>query len=414
VNAAGARMILGCVQRAARQAGGLTDGELLGRYLARRDGGAFEALVRRHGPMVLAVCRRILRHAQDAEDAFQAAFVVLARKAASIRDGRALAAWLYHVAYHAAVDARAARLRRQSRERQVEDMPHPAVTPEDSNAELLALLDRELARLPETYRLPVVLCELEGRSRKDAARQLGLAEGTLSSRLAHARKTLARRMAAHGAALTAAALAGLLVEGARAACVPGALVVSTGRAAHGVVPAGVAALVQGVIKAMLLTKLKSVGWGLLLAASLAAGAVALTYRPATAQPAPDPRPPAGRAPSDAAPARAAGLDRDDLEALRLEVEALRLELKAAKERIKALEDRAHGPAGRPGEDSNNPGNLAPRDTEHVRPGGLDNAAPDRAINVEAEPLIKDGADRVVRDKEDPAADLEEVVKKLAR
>src|SRR5262249_36201997 len=152
--------------------------------------------------------------------------------------------------------ARAARLRLRSHERQAEDMPHPFITPEEGRADLLQLLDRELARLPEAYRLPVVLCELEGRSRKEAARQLGLPEGTLSSRLATARKTRARRMAAQGAALSAAALAALLAGSARAAAVPGALVVSTVGAAGGAaVAAGVAALAQGVMKAMLLTKL---------------------------------------------------------------------------------------------------------------------------------------------------------------
>ena len=121
-------------------------------------------------------------------------------------------------------------------------MPHPVAPPQDDRRELLELLDREVARLPEKYRLPVVLCELEGRSRKEAARELGLPEGTLSSRLAAARKTLAGRLSRYGPAVTAATLTGLLAAGARAACVPGALAVSTIRAAGGVVPAGVAAL----------------------------------------------------------------------------------------------------------------------------------------------------------------------------
>jgi len=332
VSAARTRTIIGYLRRAAGADAGPGDGQLLGRYIASRDGGAFEALVRRHGPMVLGVCRRVLGHAQDAEDAFQAAFLVLARKAASVAKRESVGAWLHGVAYRAALQARSARGRRRAREQQVEEMPHPLVMPDDDQSDLLGLLDRELARLPERHRLPLVLCELEGRSRKEAARQLGLAEGTLSSRLARGRKMLARRMAAHGAAVTAASLAALLAGSAQAASVPGALVGSTIRAAGGVVPAGVAALAKGVMKAMVLTKLKAAAWGLLLAATLAAGAVALTYRPAAAQT--GPATPADR------PRAAGTVDRDELEALRLEVEALRLDLKAAKERVKTLEDEA--------------------------------------------------------------------------
>jgi RNA polymerase sigma factor (sigma-70 family) len=333
---------------------GLTDGELLGRFVARRDQDAFAALVRRHGPMVLGVCRRVLRHAQDAEDAFQAAFVVLARKAASLRDREAAGNWLYGVAHRAALEARTRRARREAKEQQVEVMPHPSVLPDEGAGELPALLDRELARLPEKYRLPVVLCELEGRGRREVARQLGLPEGTLSSRLAAARKMLAKRLAACGAAATGAALTGWLAEGAGAACVPAPLVVSTVRAAGGAVPAGVAALTQGVIKAMLVSKLKGAAWALLIAASLGAGAVALSYRTAAAQPAPAAdQPRAGEPPArPPAPAKAAAGEKDELEALRLELEALRADLKALRERVKALE--AEGRTGKGRDDPNLP------------------------------------------------------------
>ncbi|HVS34983.1 MAG TPA: sigma-70 family RNA polymerase sigma factor [Gemmataceae bacterium] len=326
-----ARMILGRLRQMLPPDGGATDGLLLGRYASRRDDDAFAVLVRRHGPMVLSVCRRVLHHAQDAEDAFQATFLVLARKAGSVGGREAVAGWLYRVAYRAALAARAHRGRREARERQVEAMPHPIAPPEDDQRELLEMLDRELARLPEKYRLPVVLCELEGRSRKDAAKQLGLPEGTLSSRLAAARKTLAARLSRGGAAPSAGALGMLFAQGARAASVPGRLLLSTVRVAGGVVPAGVAALTEGVMKSMLLTKLKATAWGLLLAASLSVGAIALTYRPAAAQPAPKP---------DAPRAANSLPDRDDLESLRLEVEALRLDLKATKERVKVLEEAA--------------------------------------------------------------------------
>ena len=357
-----ARMIIGCLRQAALPDAGLTDGQLLGRYVSRRDDPTFEALVRRHGPMVLAVCRRVLRHAQDAEDAFQATFLILARKAASVSKRESVGAWLHGVAYRAALQARTSVLRRKVKEQQIEDMPHPIVMPQEDRNELLGLLDQELARLPEKHRLPLVLCELEGRSRREAARQLGLAEGTLSSRLARGRTMLARRMAAHGAAVTAAALVGLLAGGARAACVPGPLVVSTVRAAGGAVPAGVAALATGVMKAMLLTKLKCAAGVLLVVVAVGVGAAAWTCR-AAAQPAPAPRLQGDHdRPAQAGPA---GLDRDDLEALRLEVEALRLELRATKERVKALEDEAQAQKKRA--EGDGPGVSPPGGP--MRPGG---------------------------------------------
>src|SRR4051794_21714745 len=158
--------------------GGMTDAQLLECFLTARDEAAFAALVRRHGPMVLGVCRRVLRHDHDAEDAFQAAFLVLARRAATIRQRELLGNWLYGVAYRAALEVRA---RRRPRERQVSDMPEPRVADgADVGAELRPVLDEELNRLPEKFRVAVVLCDLEGRTRREAARQLGIPEGTLS------------------------------------------------------------------------------------------------------------------------------------------------------------------------------------------------------------------------------------------
>ena len=188
-------------------------------------------------------------------------------------------------------------------------MPHPLVTAEEDHSELLAALDRELVHLPEKYRLPVVLCELEGRSRKEAARQLGCPEGTLSSRLGRARKMLARQMAGCGAVVTGALLTALFASEAGAACVPGPLVITTVRAAGGVVSAGVVALAEGVLKAMLLTKIKSAALALLLAASVSAGAVTFTYRAMAAeqqQTKPDAPPTAhGRQPGQGRPGGAA-------------------------------------------------------------------------------------------------------------
>src|SRR5262249_28965255 len=150
---------------------GQTDGQLLSRFINARDETAFEALVRRHGPMVLGVCRRLLGHAHDAEDAFQATFLVLARKAACVMPREAAGNWLYGVAYHTALKAHSAAARRRAKERQVNVMPEPPIAQEDLWQELLPLLDRELSRLPDKYRLPTVLCDLEGRSRREVALQ---------------------------------------------------------------------------------------------------------------------------------------------------------------------------------------------------------------------------------------------------
>ena len=167
-----------------------TDADLLGRLLATRDEQAFTLLVRRHGPMVFGVCRRVTGDHHLAEDAFQAVFVVLAAKAGSVRPRAALPAWLYGVAYRTALRARTMSDRRRRRETPVETLPEPAFETIDpvENSDVAAILDEEIARLPEPLRVAVVFCELEGRSRQEAAGHLGRPEGTLSSRLAKARK----------------------------------------------------------------------------------------------------------------------------------------------------------------------------------------------------------------------------------
>jgi RNA polymerase sigma factor (sigma-70 family) len=244
----------------------MTDGQLLECFVTCRDEAAFEALVRRHGPMVLGVCRRVLNLAQDAEDAFQATFLVLVRKANSIHQRELLGNWLYGVAYRTALEARAAATRRRMREKQVNSMPEPmARVDAEIWRQLRPLLDRELNRLPDKYRIPVVLCDLEGGTRRDVARRLGIPEGTLSGRLTTARRMLAKRLALHGFALAGGALTTALAPGAASACVPAPLVastvqaaaaVATGQVAGGVVSAPVAALVKGVMKAMLVKSLK--------------------------------------------------------------------------------------------------------------------------------------------------------------
>jgi RNA polymerase sigma factor (sigma-70 family) len=242
---------------------GITDGQLLGCFVERRDEAAFAALVKRHGPMVWGVCRRLLPH-HDAEDAFQAAFLVLVRKAASVVPREMVANWLYGVAHQTALQARRTTARRGARERQVTPMPEPAVAEQDPWHDLRPLLDRELACLPDTYRAAIVLCDLGGKTRKEAARQLGCPEGTLAARLARGRAMLAKRLARNGLALSAGTLAAVLAQQVSAS-VPASVVsatvragslVAAGRAAA--VSAKVAALAEGVLKAMLLTRLKVV------------------------------------------------------------------------------------------------------------------------------------------------------------
>ncbi len=244
----------------------LADGQLLERFVDRRDAAALEVLVRRHGPMVWGVCRRVLQNHHDAEDAFQATFLVLARKAASVRPRAKVGSWLYGVAYQTALKARATRAKRKTRERQVENMPEPAVAESAAGRDLQAVLDHELSRLPEKYRAVIVLCDLEGRTAKEVAQQLGLPQGTVASRLARGRAMLAKRLVRPGVAVTGCSLAGVLSQEAASATVPNSVMISTikalavaaaGQAATtGLVSAKVAALSEGVVRGMLLTKLK--------------------------------------------------------------------------------------------------------------------------------------------------------------
>jgi RNA polymerase sigma factor (sigma-70 family) len=245
---------------------GMTDGQLLDCYLSQRDDAAFAALVRRQAPMVWGVCRRVLQNHHDAEDAFQATFLVLVRKAASIEPKEMVANWLYGVAYQTALKARSVAARRKQRERQVVEMPEPAVEEQEVWHDLQPLLDQELSNLPDKYRVPIVLCDLEGKTRKEAARQLDWPEGTVAGRLATARKMLARRLARRGVALSGGTLAAVLSHNAASACVPPAVVSSTiqaatmlaaGQAAAGLISVKVAALTTGVVKTMLLNPLKT-------------------------------------------------------------------------------------------------------------------------------------------------------------
>ena len=239
---------------------GPTDGQLLKLFVDHGDEDAFAALVRKHGPMVWGVCHRLL-HRQDAEDAFQATFLVLVRKAASVTPREMVANWLYGVAHRTALKARATVATRKRRERQVTEMPEPAVEESDLWSDLRPLIDQELSRLPDKYRAVIVLCELEGKTRKEAGRQLGIPEGTVASRLNRGRTMLAERLSRLGIPVSGIGLATVLSRGATAATVPPSLLRVSIRIAHilagggttasSLLSAQAVALSEGVINTMI-------------------------------------------------------------------------------------------------------------------------------------------------------------------
>ena len=213
---------------------GVSDGELLARYLTDGDDSAFAVLVRRHANMVLGTCRRILGNAADADDAFQAVFVVLIRRASSFTDRACVGNFLYGVAYHAALKAKSMAAKRRLREANAEPPPYSI-----HDSELLKILDEELAKVPEKYREPVVLCELEGIGRRETAARLNIAEGTISSRLATAHRMLEKRLKARG---FAGVMVGALLANQTASATP-ALVSAAVQTATLGPTAGVAPLV---------------------------------------------------------------------------------------------------------------------------------------------------------------------------
>ncbi|HEV3146038.1 MAG TPA: sigma-70 family RNA polymerase sigma factor [Gemmataceae bacterium] len=267
-----------------RDGAGVTDGQLLEDYVCRREDAALAGLVRRHGPMVWGVCRRVLRNHHDAEDAFQATFLVLVRKAASIVPREMVANWLYGVAQQTARKARATAAKRAEREMPMRDLPEPGVEERELWRDLQPLLDEELSRLPAKYRAPLVLCDLTGASRKEAARQLGVPEGTVAGRLARARVMLAKRLVRRGVLLSSGALALMLVEHAASASVPLSLVTSTIKAANlfaagqagaaSMVSVKAVALTNGVLKSMFATQLKTM-LATMLAVTVLGGSIGL-------------------------------------------------------------------------------------------------------------------------------------------
>jgi RNA polymerase sigma factor (sigma-70 family) len=255
---------------------GLTDAQLLGRFLSDRDEAAFEVLVWRHGPMVLGVCGRVLRAEADTEDAFQATFLTLLRKAGSISKRQSVGSWLHQVAFRVALAARAGTARRAARETAgVAELAAPAV-PEQPSADLRRVLDEEVGRLPEKYRTPFVLCHLEGRSNREAAEQLGCPVGTVAARLSRARRRLRVRLTRRGVTLSAGvvvatALPRRLVQAALASAGPYAAAAPVGTARA-------TALAEGAVRALAGTRWQGLACLVLLLALSGLGVGGLTGR----------------------------------------------------------------------------------------------------------------------------------------
>jgi RNA polymerase sigma factor (sigma-70 family) len=274
-----AHLILQHLRNLIRQRGGgsLTDGQLLERFLRERDEAAFEVLVWRHGPMVLALGQRVLHNPHDAEDVLQATFLTLVRKAGSIGKSEALSSWLYKVAYRIALHARGRAAKMMADGRSIEDVPAADETEDAVWRELRPLLDAAIERLPEKYRTAIVLCDLQGKTHREAAEQLGCSVGTVSTRVTRARQLLRKRLTHHGLAVTIGVLSAALAQ--RAAAMPAALTAATVRAAArlvseggaaGIVSASVAELIEGANQAMWMSRFK-----IMMLLALAAGAAAV-------------------------------------------------------------------------------------------------------------------------------------------
>lgn len=271
----------------------LGDADLLDRFLRHKDEAAFAALLERHGPMVLGVCRRLLQDVDAAEDAFQATFLIFLQKAKSLRDPASLGNWLYGVAYRVARRARTVAARWRASERQVPEMAATDSSSDTCWQELRPMLDEEIARLPPKYQAPVVLCYLEGKTYTEAAKVLGWAEGTVSGRLARAREKLRSRLALRGLALSGAVLPVLLTQngtevvpaGLAAAIQKGALAVVKGQTAAAAFSTQVAVLARGTLNALAIGKLKVVLVVIAAACTLGGGAAVVgswvaAHRPA--------------------------------------------------------------------------------------------------------------------------------------
>jgi RNA polymerase sigma factor (sigma-70 family) len=277
---------------------GVSDAHLLANFIGHGDGAAFEALVRRHGPMVLGVCRRVLGDAHAAEDAFQATFLLLVRKARSLRRPDLLGPWLYGVARRTAAKARAVADRRRREVSSVDVPIEPTIRESIGADDLRPVLDAALARLPARYRTPVVLCYLQGLTYAEAARHLGCPSGTVATRLARAKERLRTLLLRQGVAPAAGLLDAVLTPDGTAAAVPEelrraavcyAVAVAAGRAASASIPAAVLTLTNQVGQAMILDKLKA--WLAVVVLGMAGAGVVL-YRTAAAETPASAEPPA--------------------------------------------------------------------------------------------------------------------------
>jgi RNA polymerase sigma factor (sigma-70 family) len=323
------------------QAAHLTNGQLLAAFQQRRDEAAFEELVRRLGPMVLGVCRRVLHEHADVEDAFQATFVVLFRQARSVRTREKVGSWLHSVAYRTAMNARLRSAKRRRTEQQAAGTEPMETLAPPEQAELLHALHAELDRLPAKYREPLILYYLERKGYKETAALLAIPEGTLSSRLDTGRKRLAQRLAHFGGAGAAAALAASLTAGladGASVAVPTTLFVTTVQAASGTLAPRVAALAQGVSSAMIVTNWKAAASVALVSLSL--GLMAYGQTQGT-------RGGLATSPQRTAPPAANDLQtlRLELEALRGTVDALQGDVSVLRRRVKQLEDAAPARTG---------------------------------------------------------------------
>jgi RNA polymerase sigma factor (sigma-70 family) len=268
----------------------LADSALLERFVQRQDERAFALLVQRHGGLVWSVCRRLLPNRADAEDVFQATFLVLVQKASSLERARSLGSWLYKVAYHIGLRARARIGNRNRLEALAPMRSQGDVAQEVAEGELRQVIDHVLHDLPEKHRAPLVLCYLQGKTNAEAARELGWPLGSMSGRLAHARELLRKRLANRGVALSSGALAGLAAEN----LIPAALAQATVKAADLIaagqvaaqqaLPNGVATLLEGTMHTMLLAKIRFVAVVLLAVGLLGSVAGFGVYQLAGAQP----------------------------------------------------------------------------------------------------------------------------------
>jgi RNA polymerase sigma factor (sigma-70 family) len=341
---------------------GLGEGALLERFVSRTDEEAFSAILARHGPMVLGVCRRLLNDPGDIEDAFQATFLVLVKKASTIQDREQLGPWLYGVSRRVAVRARARTARRDAKERRCGDVEEAMMGP-DSKAErreLRAVLDDELGRLPEKYRSPIILCYLEGLTHDEAAERLRWPVGTVRSRMSKARDRLRTRLTRRGLALSGAAVASHLASEASATPVPQMLLESTLQAAVGLVSregtvagiasASVLSLMREVLKTMYYHKLRMITVGLVVAGVVTGGAAVVARQEGGSTRTPPST--EARAPTPATDQKSKTPEKRDLSGLEAIDDEIRLrektldELKKKRQHLLASQKRAEVPQDR--------------------------------------------------------------------